>query len=247
MDNNQRLGGANELFEAQAHIYRHIFYYATSMSLKCALELGIPDIIHDHEKPITIQELVSKLNFPVEKTHNLQRLMRDSFWEKRQQRIRSFYEAFFNDAMASDSQMMSLVVKDSKEIFEGVHSLVDVGGWKPGLKRRSERQLPPRSFFPEITCTRLLTSSPLTLNLTRSRTEKSVKYLEVIVFTSNPISLEAKSFLSLIYCGLLEWFCIIGTMMRVEDTKSDVGEAFLVVSANGKVRGKEIIKRHATR
>lgn len=76
MDLNQSLGGASELFEAQAHIYRHILNYANSMALGCALELGIPDIIHSHEKPITLQELVLKLNVPIEKTIHLQRLMR---------------------------------------------------------------------------------------------------------------------------------------------------------------------------
>ncbi|KAI6705247.1 hypothetical protein NL676_008209 [Syzygium grande] len=34
----------------------------------------------------------------------------------------------FNRAMASDSQMMNLVIQDCKEIFEGLNSLVDVGG-----------------------------------------------------------------------------------------------------------------------
>ncbi|KAI3710214.1 hypothetical protein L2E82_39988 [Cichorium intybus] len=46
------------------------------MVLGCALELGIPDIIHNHQKPITLQELVSKLNISVDKTLHLQRLMR---------------------------------------------------------------------------------------------------------------------------------------------------------------------------
>ncbi|KAJ0581681.1 putative plant methyltransferase dimerization, O-methyltransferase COMT-type [Helianthus annuus] len=50
--------------------------YATSMSLGCALELGIPDIVHNHGKPITIQELISQLNLPIDKTLHLQRLMR---------------------------------------------------------------------------------------------------------------------------------------------------------------------------
>ncbi|PWA96061.1 isoflavone 7-O-methyltransferase [Artemisia annua] len=180
---NQRLGGANELFEAQAHIYRHIFNYATSMSLKCALELGIPDIIHDHEKPITIQELVSKLNFPVEKTNNLQRLMRsllpfanlvlDPVFVTPWQFLGKWFNGnestvfetahetplwkyanknpgfnkLFNDAMASDSQMMSLVVRDSKEIFESVDSLVDVGGGT-GLNAKILLEA-----FPEMTCT----------------------------------------------------------------------------------------------
>uniref|UniRef100_A0A2N9IEG4 O-methyltransferase C-terminal domain-containing protein n=1 Tax=Fagus sylvatica TaxID=28930 RepID=A0A2N9IEG4_FAGSY len=38
------------------------------------------------------------------------------------------YNNIFNEGMASDSRLMSLVVKDYKPIFEGLGSLVDVGG-----------------------------------------------------------------------------------------------------------------------
>jgi hypothetical protein len=38
------------------------------------------------------------------------------------------YSNIFNEGMASDSRLMSLVVKDYKPIFEGLGSLVDVGG-----------------------------------------------------------------------------------------------------------------------
>nr|XP_043622356.1 probable O-methyltransferase 3 isoform X3 [Erigeron canadensis] len=228
-DHHQSLGEANELFEAQAHIYGHFFKYATSMSLGCALELGIPDIIHNHEKPITIQELVSKLNLPITKTFHLQRLMRllvhSNFFsitkfhdqedkvEKQgygltvssklllknasensqtQPNLLPFanlildpvivtpwqflgrwfrgsestvfetahgtpiwefanknpgFNGLFNDAMASDSKMMSLVVENCKEIFQGVDSLVDVGGGT-GLNAKILLEA-----FPHMTCT----------------------------------------------------------------------------------------------
>ncbi|KAI3741686.1 hypothetical protein L1987_59360 [Smallanthus sonchifolius] len=55
---------------------RPAFNHATFLSLGCALELSIPDIIHNHGKPIMIQQLVSELNIPVEKTLHLQRVMR---------------------------------------------------------------------------------------------------------------------------------------------------------------------------
>ncbi|XP_076918088.1 putative O-methyltransferase 3 [Bidens hawaiensis] len=225
MDINQSQVEANELFEAQAHIYRHVFNYATSMSLGCALELEIPDIIHNHGKPITIQELVSKLNLPIEKTLNLQRLMRllihSNFFSltkihdqedegyvlttaskllvkntsENSQNLPNLlpfanlildpvfitpwqflgkwfhenestafetahgirlweyanknpgFNGLFNDAMASDSKMMSLVVKDCQEIFEGVESLVDVGGGT-GLNAKILLEA-----FPNMTCT----------------------------------------------------------------------------------------------
>ncbi|KAM0071770.1 putative O-methyltransferase domain, plant methyltransferase dimerization [Helianthus debilis subsp. tardiflorus] len=222
MDPNQSQGEANELFEAQAHIYKHVLNYATSMSLGCALELGIPDIVHNHGKPFTIQELISQLNLPIDKTLHLQRLMwllsHSNFFSvtkfpdqddegyvltaasklllnntsENQQNLLPFaslvldpvlttpwqflgksfnrnkstvfetahgnpvwefanknprFNRLFNDAMASDSQMMSLVVKDCGEIFEGVESLVDVGGGT-GLMAKILLEA-----FPCMTCT----------------------------------------------------------------------------------------------
>ncbi|KAK4424696.1 8-hydroxyquercetin 8-O-methyltransferase [Sesamum alatum] len=51
----------SELLEAQAHIWNHVFNFINSMSLKCATELGIPDVIHKHSSPITLLELVDAL------------------------------------------------------------------------------------------------------------------------------------------------------------------------------------------
>ncbi|KAF8369515.1 hypothetical protein HHK36_032467 [Tetracentron sinense] len=46
------------------------------MSLKCALQLGIPDIIHHHGRPITLSELLTALAISSTKTDSLWRLMR---------------------------------------------------------------------------------------------------------------------------------------------------------------------------
>ena len=46
------------------------------MSLKCAIQLGILDIIHSHGQPITLPELVSKLHIHPKKTSCIHRLMR---------------------------------------------------------------------------------------------------------------------------------------------------------------------------
>ena len=173
------------------------------MSLKCAIQLGIPDIIHNHGQPITLLELVSKLHIHPKKSSCLDRLMRllvhSGFFTKTKvhenqeddeeayiltpssrltikDKVTNFspfvqamldpvlvspwqflgdwfqgseltpfvkahgmglwdycnespkYNNIFNEAMASDSRLMSLVVKDYKSIFEGLGSLVDVGG-----------------------------------------------------------------------------------------------------------------------
>ncbi|KAJ6767035.1 O-METHYLTRANSFERASE [Salix purpurea] len=68
--------GVSELFKAQSHLYKHIYYFIESMSLKCAVQLGIPDIIHKNNQPTTLPQLVSALNIPVSKANFLQRLMR---------------------------------------------------------------------------------------------------------------------------------------------------------------------------
>ncbi|XVF40413.1 hypothetical protein PTKIN_Ptkin01aG0111800 [Pterospermum kingtungense] len=194
--------GATESFQAQAHLYRHIFNYISSMSLKCCVQLGIPDIVHNHGQPITLSELVSALHVDQTKTRCIYRLMRilvhsgffatikvdkddqekeayvltpfskillkdkinclspfvmamlcpaimtswqflgdwiqgtrqgpfesangKSFWEYMDQDPE--FKNLFHSAMESDSQMMNLVIKDCKPVFEGLTSLVDVGG-----------------------------------------------------------------------------------------------------------------------
>ncbi|KAM3285037.1 trans-resveratrol di-O-methyltransferase-like [Capsicum chacoense] len=194
---------ASEMFQAQAHIYKHAFSFANSMVLGCAIQLGIPDVIHSHKKPMTLSGLVSELKLPPAKSNGIHRLMRllvysgffattkflddnlenqegyvltassklllkseipnlspfaramvdpvmvnpwqslgdwflgnettpfekahgASMWEFCDQNPR--FNKVFNEAMASDSQMMSLVVKDCKQVFQEMDSLVDVGG-----------------------------------------------------------------------------------------------------------------------
>ncbi|XP_009791021.2 trans-resveratrol di-O-methyltransferase-like [Nicotiana sylvestris] len=192
----------NELFKAQAHIYKHAFGYSNSMALNFAIQLGIPDIIHNHKKPITLPELLSALKLPLSKSTAIYRLMRmlvhsgffaiakidenseteryilttpsrlllknevlnlspcvrvtvdpvllttwkllGEWFRNKNEEATTFeaahglpmwefcaqnprFDRVFNEGMASDSKMMRLVVKDCKEVFEGMNSLVDVG------------------------------------------------------------------------------------------------------------------------
>ncbi|KAH7577003.1 hypothetical protein ACOSQ2_002295 [Xanthoceras sorbifolium] len=66
----------SELLQAQAHVWNHIFNFINSGSLKCAIQLGIPDIIHKHAKPMTLTHLVSALPIHPTKTRCVYRLMR---------------------------------------------------------------------------------------------------------------------------------------------------------------------------
>ncbi|KAH6798009.1 hypothetical protein C2S52_022563 [Perilla frutescens var. hirtella] len=67
---------SQELLDAQAHVWNHTFSYVNSMCLRCAIQLGIPDIIHEHDKPITLSQLVDALPMNKAKSHGLNRLMR---------------------------------------------------------------------------------------------------------------------------------------------------------------------------
>ncbi|KAF7847265.1 hypothetical protein BT93_L3140 [Corymbia citriodora subsp. variegata] len=66
----------SDLLRAQAHIWNHIFSFINSMCLKCAIDLGIPDLIHHHGRPMTLLELVSVLHIQPTKAHCIHRLMR---------------------------------------------------------------------------------------------------------------------------------------------------------------------------
>ncbi|XP_019232821.1 PREDICTED: 8-hydroxyquercetin 8-O-methyltransferase-like [Nicotiana attenuata] len=102
---------AREVLAAQAHIWNHTFSYINSMSLKCAIQLGIPDIIHSHGRAMTLSELVNAL--PI-----------FEYAEKE-----SGFNCLFNEAMASDAPLIiSIMIEHCKEVFEGLKSIVDVGG-----------------------------------------------------------------------------------------------------------------------
>nr|XP_025692277.2 isoflavone 7-O-methyltransferase [Arachis hypogaea] len=67
---------ANEIFEGQVHVYKHMYVYLNSMCLKWCIELEVPTIIYNHEKPITLHELISILQVPPSKISGVERLMR---------------------------------------------------------------------------------------------------------------------------------------------------------------------------
>ncbi|XP_073119538.1 trans-resveratrol di-O-methyltransferase-like [Henckelia pumila] len=212
----------HELLNAHAQVWNQIFKFILPMSLKCAIELNIPDIIKNHGKPMTLSELIGVLPINKAKSHYIHRLMRvlvhskffnkvyiegenernegywltpssnlllkDSplcvaplvllvldpvlmnpcnnisewladdritafetahgvtFWEKAKT-VTSLNE-LFNEAMAGDARFVSgLVLKDCDKLFEGVESLVDVGGGT-GMMAKAIADA-----FPEMKCT----------------------------------------------------------------------------------------------
>ncbi|KDO50515.1 hypothetical protein CISIN_1g0382082mg, partial [Citrus sinensis] len=161
-----------------------MFNHLSSMSLKCAIELSIADIIHCHGRAITLSELMrllvhsgcfnkTKVNGQEEAyglTASSTLLIKENpfslsswfkgteltlwgtvhgikFWEFLNQN--PGINQRFNEAMASDSEIMtSFVVKaECKQIFEGLGSLVDVGGGNGSFSRIISEA------FPGIKCT----------------------------------------------------------------------------------------------
>ncbi|KAL2959084.1 hypothetical protein AAZX31_18G247100 [Glycine max] len=189
---------ASEIFQGQTLLYKHLYAFIDSMCLKCIVELGIPDIIHNHGQPITLPELVSILQIPPAKVSQVQSLMRylehNGFFERVRIHEKEAYaltaasellvkscelslapmiefvldptlsnsfhqlkkwvyekdltlfdislgshlwdflnknpalNKSFNEAMASDSQMMNLALRDCNWVFQGLEFIVDVGG-----------------------------------------------------------------------------------------------------------------------
>ncbi|KZV38855.1 trans-resveratrol di-O-methyltransferase [Dorcoceras hygrometricum] len=212
-----------QLLKAHDHIWNQIFNFINSMSLKCAVQLGLFDIVQKHGKPITLPELISALPINKQKSHGVDRLMRiltyskffvkvsldisnnqqkegywltpaslllckdhptsvapfatamldpvlvepwhhleewfrddaptpfvsahgKAFWEfaGREPRMNQF----FNEGMASDARFVAgVLTKDCKHVFEGLKSLVDVGGGTGTVARVMT------DAFPGLKCT----------------------------------------------------------------------------------------------
>ncbi|XP_052177173.1 trans-resveratrol di-O-methyltransferase-like [Diospyros lotus] len=199
----ERGRNSGELLKAQAHIWNQIFNFGNSFRLKAAVELGIPDVIHNHGQPMKLSDLVASLPINPAKAHCIPRLMRGlvhsgfflekkaseneqescfsltptchlllkdnpfdlcpfllavpepcfinswrslSTWLQNDDPNTTFNTANgmpfwdylglnptvndrFNEAMAADSRLIaSVTVRECKGVFEGVNSVVDVGG-----------------------------------------------------------------------------------------------------------------------
>ncbi|KAK3043351.1 hypothetical protein RJ639_002653 [Escallonia herrerae] len=209
---------ASELLSSQARIWNHIFNFINSMCLKCAVQLGIPDIIHNHGKPMSLPDLVQALPINKAKAPCIYRLMRIlihyGFFTKQktlenkeeedgyaltpasrlllkddpfsvtpfllamldpiltdpfhfmsewfQNDCETSFEmahgrklwdyvaheprlnTFFNDAMASDARLVTTVmIKECAGVFEGLNSLVDVGGGTGTVAKAIADAFPP--------------------------------------------------------------------------------------------------------
>ncbi|KAK7312840.1 hypothetical protein VNO77_37019 [Canavalia gladiata] len=64
-----------KLLQAQTHIYNQTFSFINSMSLKCAIDLCIPDVIHKYGQPMPLSQLVASLPIHPSKNGSIHRLM----------------------------------------------------------------------------------------------------------------------------------------------------------------------------
>ncbi|CAN1810324.1 Probable O-methyltransferase 3 [Linum perenne] len=67
---------ATELLEAQTKLWSHSLGNIKSLAVQCAIELGIPDVIHSHGGSIKLAELTAELGISHAKAPFLGRLMR---------------------------------------------------------------------------------------------------------------------------------------------------------------------------
>ncbi|KAK4406626.1 putative O-methyltransferase 3 [Sesamum angolense] len=215
-----------EVLEAEAQIWNQVYNYINSMSLKCATELGIPDVIHKHGGPMTLLELVDALPaVDKAKANCMYRLMRilvhSGFFviEKINSSNEEGYSLtpasrllvgdcpmsmkpfvisqidpvltepmhhlkrnprfshLFDQGMESDTPMVAEVItRDCRQVFDGLDSLVDVGGGTGTLAKAIAEA------FPQIHCT-VLDLAPIVAGLEGRR---NLKYIEGNMFEYIP-------------------------------------------------------------
>ncbi|KAL4016926.1 hypothetical protein IC575_024597 [Cucumis melo] len=272
-ENMEPLVAGDELLEAQAHIWNHMAAFVNSMSLKCAIQLGIPNAIHRHgSNPMPLSLLVSSLHLHPTKTQSLYRLMRllshsgffvlqkedeeeeEGYMLTKSSRLLvednpcsvtplihallhpklvepwQFFSALFqtddgvpvfktahgmpfweymennpkdgeifNAGMASDARLvMSLLLEKHKYVFEGIESLVDVGGGTGTVAKAIPK------VFPQIECTSF--DLPQVVANLNHNNPPNFKYVEGDMFKHIPsadaILLKVKSHFISIYCLL---------------------------------------------
>ncbi|XP_027345756.1 probable O-methyltransferase 3 [Abrus precatorius] len=211
---------ASKLLPAQSHIFNQIFSFINSMSLKCAIDLSIPDVIHKYGQPMPLSQLIASLPIHPSKIGSIYRLMRIlinsgffsqqnvtenelevrymltdastlllkdhplsmtpllhvildpilmnpwhqfstwftnedptpfqtengmTFWDYAIREPRLHH--LFNDAMTSDTLLVSsVVIEKCKEVFNGLESLVDVGGGMGTMAKVIAKS------FPQLKC-----------------------------------------------------------------------------------------------
>lgn len=65
----------DSMLEGQATMWKYMFGFVDTMALKCIVELGIVDIIHSHNGPMTLSQIGQRLDSPCPDLTSLARVM----------------------------------------------------------------------------------------------------------------------------------------------------------------------------
>lgn len=65
----------DQLLRAHSHAWNQTYSFIKSMSLECAIQLGIPDTIHKHGQSMKLCKLIAELPIHPTKSHGIHRLM----------------------------------------------------------------------------------------------------------------------------------------------------------------------------
>ncbi|CBI21921.3 unnamed protein product, partial [Vitis vinifera] len=161
---------ATELLQAQVHTWKHTTNFVNSMVLKCAIQLGIPDEEEGYsltfasqfllkDEPVSgVPFLLLQLDpiltapwhflgdwFQNEDPTPFHTAHRKSFWDYAVHEPK--LNDIFNETMVSDSRLIAnMIVRQYKEVFEGLASLVDVGGGTGTMVKAIAKA------FPQLKC-----------------------------------------------------------------------------------------------
>ncbi|CAD6342277.1 unnamed protein product [Miscanthus lutarioriparius] len=126
-----------ELEQAHAELWNLTFSYLKSMALECAVQLNIPNVIHNFGGKASLPNILSAIPVPEHRRPYLPRLMRflvvsgilsfdsPTLGEGRDPQ----FNKVFNAGLGSNSRLvLDFVVAQYGDVFDGISSLLDVGG-----------------------------------------------------------------------------------------------------------------------
>ncbi|KAL4205051.1 hypothetical protein AMTRI_Chr01g135200 [Amborella trichopoda] len=108
--------------EEQAQIWKYVFGFVDSAVAKCAIELGLVDILESHGSPMTLSQLCASLHHPPKEPATLNRIMR---FLAHKGLISTRTDS--NGATWARVAMRALL-NGCDGLFKDVNSVVDVGG-----------------------------------------------------------------------------------------------------------------------